>query len=124
MMLVTSKTVIVRNLEILLSIGVHEHEKAAPQRVQVSVEAIVNGDADVRDHLDATLDYDRICDFIRALANDPHVELQETVARRVLEFTLSLPNVEGVTVETRKPDVFADCDYVGVRLSGRVQEGH
>lgn len=117
-MRVTSKTVIVRNLEILLSIGVHDHEKAAPQRVQVSVEAEMSGDLDERDRIDATLDYDRICDFIRALANDPHVELQETVARRVLEFTLSLPGVDRVTVETRKPDVFTDCDYVGARLSG------
>ncbi len=118
-MRVTSKTVIVRNLEILLSIGVHDHEKVAPQRLLVSVEAEMGGDADQRDHIDATLDYDRICDFIRGLAHDRHVELQETVARRVLDFTLALPGVDSVTVETRKPDVFTDCDYVGARLSAR-----
>lgn len=118
-MTVTRKTVIVRNMEVLLSIGVHPHERAAPQRVLVSVEADLGDLADERDEVGATLDYDAICGFIRSLADDPHVQLQETVARRILDFALSLPSVEEVAVETRKPDVLADCDYVGVRMHGR-----
>lgn len=117
-MAVTRKTIIVRNLEIRLSIGVHAHEKAAPQRLLVSVEADTDGGRDEGDDVGATLDYDRICGFVRSLSLDPHVELQETVARRVLDFTLALPGVSRARVETRKPDVFDDCDYVGVRLSG------
>lgn len=118
-MVVTQKTILVRNLEILMSIGVHEEEKRAPQRLLVSVEADVAGARDEADDFEATLDYDRICDFIRSLSDERHVELQETVARRVLEFTLTLPGVTHVLVETRKPDIFADCDFVGVRLAGR-----
>lgn len=117
-MVVAQKTIVVRNLEILLSIGVHEREKAAPQRLLVSVEADISAGGDERDDVGSTVDYDRICDFIRSLSLRPHVELQETVARRVLEFTLALPGVSRARVETRKPDIFDDCDYVGVRLSG------
>lgn len=113
----TAKTILVRNLEIVLSIGVHEHEKVAPQRLLVSVEASVSTGDDEGDDVGSTVDYDRICDFIRSLARHPHVDLQETVARRVLEFTLALPGVSHVCVETRKPDIFDDCDYVGVRLA-------
>lgn len=117
-MVVTKKTILVRNLEIALSIGVHEEEKVAPQRLLVSVEADLAGIDDEADTIGSTVDYDRICDFIRELARQPHMELQETVARRVLEFTLALPGVSHVRVETRKPDIFADCDFVGVRLTG------
>ncbi len=116
-MIVTSKTVIVRNLELNASIGVHAHEKVAPQRLLVSVEATCADTADEDDRIGATLDYDRVCDFIRSLSREAHVELQETVARRVLEFLLAEPGVTAATVETRKPDVFADCDFVGVRMS-------
>jgi dihydroneopterin aldolase len=115
-----ARTVIVRNLSIPISIGVHAHEKRAPQRLLVSVEAELTPSSDQTDRLDTTLDYDLICDFIRSLAARPHVDLQETVARLVLEFTLRLPGVVGALVETRKPDVFDDCDYVGVRLSAKV----
>ncbi|MBX3529972.1 MAG: dihydroneopterin aldolase [Rhizobiaceae bacterium] len=115
-----TRTVIVRNLSIPISIGVHEHEKHGPQRLLVSVEAEIEPAGRADDRLDTTLDYDLICDFIRAQARQPHVELQETVARRVLDFTLGLPGVVKVMVETRKPDVFDDCDYVGSRLSAKV----
>ncbi|HEY4193364.1 MAG TPA: dihydroneopterin aldolase [Mesorhizobium sp.] len=112
------RTVIVRDLELMLSIGVHAHEKLAPQRLVVSVEATLSGEGDAADNIAATLDYDRICDFIRAIGNEGHVELQETVARRVLAFVLSLPGVASAVVETRKPDVFDDCAFVGARLHG------
>lgn len=115
-----SQTVIVRNLAIPISIGMHEHEKLAPQRLLVSVEAEIEPVDANDDDLAATLDYDLLCDFIRSLSSRPHTGLQETVARQVLDFALGLPRVREVMVETRKPDVFTDCDYVGVRLKGKV----
>lgn len=118
-MIVTRKAVVVRNLEITLSIGVHEHEKRAPQRLLVSVEAELADAGDENDRLESTLDYDAVCDFVRALAREPHIELQETVARRALAFVLSLERVVAATVETRKPDVFGDCEHVGVIFSAR-----
>ena len=118
-MKITQRTVIVRDLEIMLRIGVHAHEKLGPQRLVVSVEAILNGDGEAVDDIAATLDYDRICNFIRAIGREGHVELQETIARRILAFTLSMPGVDCAVVETRKPDIFADCAFVGARLYGR-----
>ncbi len=119
-MQVTSSTVIIRNLEVSMPIGIHPHERAAPQRLLVSVEVEVESPPEAgADRIAATLDYDRICDFIRALPSAGHVELQETVARRVLDFVLSMPHARSAVVETRKPDVFDDCEHVGVRLTGR-----
>lgn len=116
----TRRTVVVRNLEIRLSIGVHPHERAAPQRLVVSVEAVLAGKVEPHgDRIATTVDYDSICDFIRGLEREPHVDLQETVAQRILDHVLSLPAVEAATVETRKPDIFGDCDYVGVTISAR-----
>lgn len=117
-MRITERTVIVRDLELMIGIGVHPHEKRAPQRLVVSVEATLEGEGKAADDIAATLDYDRICDFIRGLAREGHFELQETVARLVLDFTLALPGVSSALVETRKPDIFEDCAYVGARLRG------
>lgn len=119
-MIVTRRTVVVRDLEIRLSIGIHPHEKIAPQRLIVSVEAELADLATPHgDHIATTVDYDSVCDFIRSLAHEPHVELQETVAQRILDHVLFLPGVGAATVETRKPDIFDDCDYVGVTISAR-----
>ena len=111
-----TRAVIVRNLAIQLSIGVHEHEKRAKQRLLITVEATLADSGDESDRLERTLDYDLLCDFIRSLSDRPHVELQETVARQIVDFTLAMPGVAAVAVETRKPDVFDDCEYVGARF--------
>lgn len=110
------KTVIMRDLELLLSIGVHDHEKTAPQRVLVSVEATLDGLKDEGDLIGGTFDYDAIRDFAKQLELGEHHELQETVARRILDFVLSNPEVMYAKVETAKPDIFDDCAFVGVRL--------
>jgi len=113
------KTLIVRNLEVQMSIGVHEHERRTTQRLLVSVEAEMDGSAEEGDRIARTMDYDAICDFIRALAREGHVDLQETVARRILDFLTGQAGVLEALVEMRKPDVFPDCEGVGVRLSWR-----
>ncbi len=116
-MRITGKTVIVRNLAVQAPIGVHAHEKLAPQRLLVSVEVQCRDAGDEQDRIGSTIDYDGICDFIRGLAGSGHVELQETVARSVLDFVMADPAALSAVVETRKPDVFDDCDFVGVRMS-------
>lgn len=119
-MAVVRKTVIVREQELMISIGLHAHEKLARQRLLVSVEAELANLDDEGDDIGGTLDYDKIHSFIKALGNGDHLLLQETVARRVLDFLLAQNGVVAATVETRKPDVFSDAAYVAVRLEGRV----
>jgi dihydroneopterin aldolase len=110
-MKVVRKAIVLREQELSVWIGVHDHEKSARQRLLVSVEVDVEGLADENDQIDRTFDYDRVYDFIKSLENTAHNELQETVARRVLSFVLSSEGVIRATVETRKPDIFDDCAY-------------
>ena len=117
-MAIIHKTVIVREQELRVSIGVHAHEKLAPQRLLVSVEVDVESDTDEADDIAATFDYDAIYAFVKSQESAAHSELQETVARRVLAFVLARPGVIRAVVETRKPDVFEDCAFVGIRLHG------
>lgn len=118
-MAVIRKTVILREQELMISIGLHAHEKVARQRLLVSVEIELSSLDDEGDDIRGTFDYDKIHSFIKALGEGDHLLLQETVARRVLEFLLQQDGVIGAVVETRKPDIFDDCAYVGARLEGR-----
>ena len=117
-MKVIRKTILLREQELSAWIGVHDHEKGARQRLLVSVEVDIEDLADENDRIDRTFDYDQVHAFIKSLERTAHNELQETIARRVLGFVLSFPGVASAVVETRKPDIFEDCTFVGVRLEG------
>lgn len=117
---ISKKTIIVKEQELLIWIGVHAHEKLAPQRLLVSVEVEMEGTTNEEDHISQTFDYDAIHHFIKSQEQSSHSQLQETVARRILDFLLAGKGVISAIVETRKPDVFDDCAFVGVRLEGTV----
>jgi dihydroneopterin aldolase len=118
-MTITRMTIIVREQELQIRIGVHSYEKLAPQRLLVSVEVDLQDLGDEGDQIGGTLDYDAIHAFNKSLEQERHFELQETVARRIMAFLLARPGVLSAVVETCKPDIFDDCRFVGVRLEGR-----
>ncbi|MDH5328504.1 MAG: dihydroneopterin aldolase, partial [Aquincola sp.] len=47
-----------------------------------------------------------------------HIHLQETLADDVLALMLAHPRVQAARVSTEKPDVYPDCDAVGVEVFG------
>ena len=47
-----------------------------------------------------------------------HIELQETLADDLLRAMMAHPKVRAARVSTEKPDVYPDCDAVGVEVFG------
>lgn len=105
-----------RGLTLPVRIGVHAFERNGPQRLRIDVDACVDlAAAHARhDHLEDTFDYDAIRDTIRALAAQRHFELQETLCDAILDWLMAQPAVLAARVRTAKPDVYPDCDAVGV----------
>lgn len=109
-----------RNYGIWINIGVHDFEKRGEQRVMINVDLYVPlaDSTPSQDELDEVLDYDFIRRTIAARVSHGHVHLQETLADDVLRLMLAHPKVRAARVSTEKPDVYPDCDAVGVEVFG------
>mgnify|MGYP000426788846 CR=1 FL=1 len=109
-----------RDYEVWINIGVHDFEKKGEQRVRINVDLFVPlAQSTPRDDkLDEVLDYDFIRREIMARVAQGHVHLQETLADDVLQRMLAHPMVRAARVSTEKPDVYPDCDAVGVEVFG------
>jgi 7,8-dihydroneopterin aldolase/epimerase/oxygenase len=94
------RRIFIEDLEVQASIGFHEFERQARQRVKISVSLFVPVEASRsgRDDVDDTLDYDKLREGID----------------EVLSFCLKLGPVRAATVRTEKPDVYPDCNTVGI----------
>ena len=105
-------------IETKCSIGIYDHERAAPQTVIVDVEVVLQADAEpTRDHIDNTLDYDQIRDGVLAITSAKHYDLQETLARTIFDKMMSLPTVIQARVRTAKTDIYPDCKEAAYQLS-------
>ncbi len=104
------------DMAVTLSIGLHDFEKAAAQRVLVCAALVVEMDAGAGDEAGAVYDYDGLHAAILALAADAHVHLQETLCARIMAYAQRQPRVCGGWVRSAKPDVYADVRAVGCQL--------
>jgi dihydroneopterin aldolase len=114
-----SRRIFLRNFETRISIGVHDFEKQAKQRVIINVDLYLEpGGRIQRDHISETVDYDFLRREIAALADSGHFHLQETFCERILALCLARPGVTAARVASEKPDVYADCEAVGFEIFG------
>lgn len=107
-----------RNYEVQINIGVHEFEKKGEQRVLINVDLFIPLAVSTPkdDHLHEVVDYDFIRSTIAKRMAEGHIHLQETLCDDVARAMLAHPKVRAVRVSTEKPDVYPDCDAVGVEV--------
>ena len=107
-----------RNYEVQINIGVHEFEKKGEQRVLINVDLFIPLAVSTprEDHLHEVVDYDFMRDTIARRMAQGHIHLQETLCDDVARAMLAHPKVRAVRVSTEKPDVYPDCESVGVEV--------
>ncbi len=103
-----------------VDIGVRDFEESGERRVLINVEGSVPLALSTpqADELHELVD----CDFIRRSIGERQargpIHLQETLADDPLHPMRSHPRVRAARVSTDKPDVYPDCDAVGVAVFG------
>jgi dihydroneopterin aldolase len=122
--LLDCRRLFLRNYTVNINIGVHEFEKRGEQRVLINVDLYIplRNSTPLADDLSEVVDYDFIRRTIADRVAQGHVHLQETLCDDVLALMLEHPLVKAARVSTEKPDVYPDCEAVGVEVFGIKQE--
>ncbi len=103
-------TTFLAGLEVVMGIGIHAAELAAPQRVTIGVWLHTDYDpAMLDDDIAAVVDYDFLRREILALAASRHFNLQETLCEAIAGIALTDPRVRTVRVRSCKPDIYPDA---------------
>jgi 7,8-dihydroneopterin aldolase/epimerase/oxygenase len=112
------RRIFLHGLCVQASIGFHAHERQQAQRLRMNVELFVPiaQSTSQSDAVDDVLDYDFIRMGVLEVAAEQHYNLQETLLDRIVALCLSKAQVRAVKVSTEKPDVYPDCDTVGIEV--------
>ena len=118
--LLDCRRLFLRNYEVWINIGVHDFEKRGEQRVLINVDLYtpLAETTPSADELDEVVDYDFMRRTIAEYVSRGHIHLQETLCDAVLARMLAHPKVKAARVSTEKPDVYPDCEAVGVEVFG------
>jgi len=112
------RRIFLRGIAVPARIGVHAHERAAPQRLLLDVDLYVALDQSTprTDALAEVVDYDFIRSAVRDRLGGGHVNLQETLVDALAAQLLVHPAVAAVRVASAKPDVYEEVAAVGVEV--------
>ena len=117
-LLLQCRKLFLRRHEVWVQIGVHDFEKSGPQRVWIDVDLYVPYARSTprADHIEEVVDYDFVRAVVAERIRQGPVELQETLCDDLVQRLLLHPDVQAVRLSTSKPDVYPDCEAVGVEV--------
>ncbi len=111
------RKVFVRDLELSAFIGVYDTEQGAPQPVKINLEIEVMEPSDpVGDRLEDVVCYNKLTQGIKAIIDEGHIKLVETLAERIAELALSHAMVDTVMVRVEKPNAILEAAAAGVEI--------
>ena len=99
------------------NLGILEHEKTAPQPIQVDAELNLGTQPLMPsdDDINHVLDYRKVRQIIITECTAEHVNLLETLIGKLAHRLMLLPGVLGVRVKIAKLEIFDDCE-VAIRV--------
>ena len=104
-------------LRFVANLGILDHEKLAPQPIQVDAELNL-GAQPLRprdDDIHHVLDYRKVRQIIIDECTAEHVNLLETLIGKLCARLMQLPGVQGVRVKINMLEMFDVCE-VGIRM--------
>ena len=110
-------------LEVSTHIGVPEQERAAPQRLTVSISFWPHQQArDLADNIHKAVNYSAVAEETKSFVRDQSVNLIETLADLLAAHLLKTFPIQKVTVELRKFP-FQDAKYVSATVTRTASVG-
>ena len=108
-----TQTLTLTGLRFDANLGILDHEKRAPQPIQVDAELSLGPPHD--DDIHHVLDYRKVRQIIINECTAEHVNLLETLIGKLAHRLMLLPGVLGVRVKIAKLEIFDDCE-VAIRV--------
>ncbi|MFN8955707.1 MAG: dihydroneopterin aldolase [Burkholderiales bacterium] len=94
------------------NLGILDHEKSAPQAIQVDADLNM-GSQPLKpddDEIANVLDYRKVHTLIIDTCTQQHINLLESLTGKLCVSLMQLPNVLGARVRIVKLDIFDDCE--------------
>jgi len=107
--------IFIRELRLDAWVGLHKHEKIAPQTIELNIEIGIPGDTVFASGKVAdTIDYGVVVEHIRALVATEHFGLIENLADRIARMILADFHAPRARVSIAKLGMLRNSKHVGV----------
>ena len=111
------RKILVKNLILKISVGIHDFEKKKKQRVKfnVNIDTAPNVAPDDK-NLESIINYEDVIKNIEKITNKKHYPLLETLAEKILLKLFENRKVKKVKLRIEKLDILKNTSSVGIEI--------
>ena len=112
------RKVLITDLTLLMSIGIHNFEKIKKQEVKFNINIDINPSlAPVENKINSIVNYETVIKNITKLTKNKHYELLETLAEDIFFELFKNINIQKIKLKIEKTQIIKNTSSVGVEIT-------
>ncbi|MDC3233132.1 dihydroneopterin aldolase [Pelagibacteraceae bacterium] len=112
------RKVLINDLTLLMSIGIHDFEKIKKQEVKFNINIDINSLlAPIENKLDSIINYETVVKDVTRLTKNKHFELLETLAEDIFFILFKNTNIKQIKLKIEKTQIIKNTSSVGVEIT-------
>ena len=109
-----NKKIIVKDLILLLSVGIHQFEKLKRQKVKFNLE--ITTDPNLKPDIRTIVNYESIINDIKRLTKNTHFELLEVLSESIFDEIFKNKKIKKIKLKIEKLDIIKETTSVGIEV--------
>ena len=112
------RKVLINDLTLLMSIGIHDFEKIKKQEVKFNIDIHINTSlVPVERELNSIVNYETVINSITKLTNNIHYEFLETLAEDIFNELFQNSNILKIKIKIEKTQIIKNTSSVGIEIT-------
>ena len=112
------RKVLITDLTLLMSIGIHNFEKIKKQEVKFNINIDINPSlVPIENKINSIVNYETVIKNITKLVKNKHYELLETLAEDIFFELFKNTNIQKVKLKIEKTQIIKNTSSVGVEIT-------
>ena len=109
-----NKKIIVKDLILLLSVGIHQFEKLKRQKVKFNIE--ITTDPNLKSDIKSIVNYESVINDIKKLTKKSHFELLESLSESIFDRIFRNKKIKKIKLKIEKLDIIKETTSVGIEV--------
>ena len=112
------RKILISDLTLLMSIGIHDFEKIKKQEVKFNINIDINPLlAPIENELNSIVNYETVVKDVTRLTKNKHYELLETLAEDIFFILFKNTNIKKIKLKIEKTQIIKNTSSVGIEIT-------
>ena len=109
-----NKKIIIKDLILLISVGIHQFEKLKKQKVKFNIE--ITTDPNLKPDIKTIVNYESVINDIKHMTKKTHFELLESLSESILDEMFKNKMIKKIKLKIEKIDIIKETASVGIEV--------